>query len=1086
MKRLLLLLLLIALAFDWAWAGEARLLRFPDVNVGKITFVYGGDIYIVDRGGGHATRLTSHEGLELFPKFSPDGKMIAFSGQYDGDMSVYVMPISGGEPKRLTFHPGIQKTSERFGPENVVMGWHPGGSKVLFRSRKESNDWWTGRVYLVDIRGGLPVPLPMASAGLTSYSPDAGKVAYCPIYRDFRTWKRYKGGMAQDVWTFDLTTLEARKITDWVGTDNMPMWFENRIYFNSDRTGKLNLYCYELESGQIRQVTRFTEYDVRWPSIGPDAIAFENAGFIYVLDLPSEDLHKVSVSLTSDRHTMRDEYVSVSDKIREFDLSPDGKRAVFSARDDIFTVPARKGNTRSLAESSGSKEKYPTWSPDGRWIAFVSDSTGEQEIYVMSHDGKQKIRLTADGACYRYELFWSPDSRKLAFSDKDLKLYYLDVDSKESVQFDHTPHTMVRHFSWSPDSRYIAYAKDDEVEISAVYVYSLAEDTIYQVTPGFTHDTAPVFDPDGKYLYFLSQRNFNPLLSRYEFEFVNKAITNLYLIVLSADEQSPFAPESDEVNPEKEQKESDREKKTEEEVTAETKIDFAGIYGRQVAFDLPAGNYGGLNAISGAVFYFADMLYGLRGKVLPGERILRKYNLKEKKDYKFASGISSCKMAASGDRMLLKKGKDFYIAGTAGEEAELKDSKLDLSGMQMRLDRVAEYAQMMDETRRLFRDFFYDENMHGVDWQQTYERYAALLPYVVHRYDLTYLLGEMVGELCCSHTYVGGGEYPKPPSSNIGLLGVDFDVDRQHNRIKIARILRGQNWDKALRSPLLDPGIAVSAGDYLLAINGREITADVNPYELTQNTVGKTITLTVNSKPEWEGAREVTVKPIASEEALRYHNWVEDRREYVDSVSGGTIGYIHIPDMGGFGLVQFNKMFYHQVRKQGLILDVRYNGGGFVSSLVMDRLTKKIIAMGASRNFAYGPNPHTGINAHMVTLQNEFSCSDGDIFSYRFRFHKLGPLMGKRTWGGVVGFDKVHKLSDGGYIIVSEGAMYDFNGKWVMENIGVEPDIEVDNPPDRTALGFDDQLIAAIDYLKRKIAEEPRILPGPPEPPAER
>lgn len=1071
-------------------AEEARLLRFPDVHTDKVAFVYAGDIYVAPREGGQALRLTSHEGLELFPKFSPDGKQIALTGQYDGDMSVYVMPIDGGEPKRLTYHPGIQRTSERFGPENIVMGWHRDGQRVLFRSRKEANDWWDGRAYLVDTAGGLPEPLPMHAAGFTSLSPTAKKVAYCPTYRDFRTWKRYKGGMAQDVWIFDLESYNAQKITDWVGTDNMPMWYENNIYFSSDRTGTLNIFCYDVNTGETRQVTDFTEYDVRWPSLGPDGIAFENGGYLYVLDLPSESLHKVTIHLATDRHTMRTEFVKVDDKVREGDISPNGKRAAFSARGEIFTVPAKEGNTRNLTNNSGSNERRPRCSPDGKWIAYISDITGEEELYIVSQDGKETVKLTTDGSCRKYAPQWSPDSKMLVFSDKELNLYYVEIETKKLVKIDKTDRNEVRRFAWSPDSRYLAYTKRAANRINAIFIYCLEDGAIRQVTPRFTDDFQPTFDPDGKYLYFLSERNFNPIMSAYENQFVNNAITNLFLIPLSADEKSPFAPKSDEVEIKADEDEGKKdEKKKEEEKKkepAKVKIDFEGIFDRQVAFNLPAGNYGSLSAISGAVFYTSRPIYGLRGKVGKEETMLHKYDLKEEKDHEFASGVGRYTLSVNGEKMLIRKGGDFYITSTSGKKAELEDAKLNLSRMEMRLDRTAEYRQMFDEVWRMERDFFYDKNMHGVDWNRMYKKYKILLPYVRHRFDLTYLLGEMIGELACSHTYIGGGDKPKIAANKVGLLGVDFEVDRQHNCVRIARILQGENWDDALRSPLLEPGLDIKAGDYLLAIDGKEITAETNPYSLTENTVGKTIILTVNNKPNMQDAREVTVKPIASEEALRYYNWVEHRRRHVDSVSDGQIGYVHIPDMDSFGLVRFTKMFYHQLRKPGLIIDVRYNGGGWVSGLILERLRREVVAMGASRTFAEGPAPGTGINAHMITLLNEFSCSDGDYFPYFFREYELGPLMGKRSWGGVIGIRGYRPLVDGGYYTVPEFSIYSLEGDWIMENIGVKPDIEVDNPPSRMARGFDDQLDSAIEYILGKLKEEPMALPPEPGPPTPR
>jgi tricorn protease len=1096
---LLLVLLLAgvsALADITATANEARLLRFPDVSKDKITFIYGGDVYIAPRAGGAAERLTSHEGLEFFPKFSPDGSMIAFGGQYDGDNSVYVMPVAGGEPKQLTYHPGIMNTSERFGPDKVVMGWTKDG-KVFYRSRKDAMSWWEGRVYTVDVKGGLPEPLPMPSAGFTSFSPDGKKVAYCPIYRDFRTWKRYKGGMAQDVWIYDLQTNDAKKITDWIGTDNLPMWYGDYVYFNSDRTdnpdkaGTLNIWRYNTKTEELKKITSFSEYDVRWPSLGADAIAFENGGFIYLMDLPSEQVHKITIDLITDKHTIRPEIVNASRQIRDFDISPDGKRAVFSGRGDIFTVPAKDGNTRNLTNLSGSREFSSTWSPDGKWIAFLSDSTGEEEIYLISNDGKEKVRLTTNGHCRRYNLLWSPDSKNLIYADKEQSLYYIDIGTKKETKVDHGNYSGINNYSWSPDSKYIAYNKIADNNIWAIYIYALADGAIHQVTSANSHDYNPIFDPDGKYLYFLSDRNFNPLLSNYEFMAVSNSITNLYLIPLTVTEKSPFAPKSDEValteaKDEKaaktEGKKDDKKDDAASKKPVEVKIDFNGIMDRQVAFDLPGGNYGNLAAISGALFYTSGPNYGLKGKVGNDENVLHKYVIADKKDNEFAASVDGYSISANKEKIILAKGGDYFICGTSGAKAEFEDTKVDLSRMEMLVDHVAEYQQMFNEAWRWERDIFYDSNMHGVDWKKMHDKYEVLLPYVTHRYDFTYILGEMLGELACSHTYTGG-DMPKIPSSNTGLLGCDFAVDKASNRIKISRIIRGENWDEEIRSPLLEPGLDVKAGDYLLAIDGQDLTAAIDPYSLTRNSVGKTIALTVNSKPTKDGAREIIVKPIPSEELLRYYAWVENNRHYVDSVTDGKVGYIQIPDMDSFGLTRFMKMFYGQLRKEGLIIDVRYNGGGFVSHLILQRLREGIMSMGVGREGLPEPN---GINAYMITLQNQYSCSDGDIFPYYFREYKLGPLMGKRTWGGVVGIGGFPNLLDGGYVTVPGGAFYDLKGNWVIENVGVYPDIEVDNLPARVVAGYDDQLDQAIAYLMKQIKEYTRKLPPRPAPPTPR
>lgn len=1088
-STLLALLLVLAVTIS---AEEARLLRFPAVHGDQVAFSYGGDIYTAPRTGGQAVRLTSHDGLEVFPRFSPDGTMLAFTGQYDGDFSVYVMPVAGGEPRRLTFHPGLQNPSERFGPENVVMGWSGDGSRVLYRSRKESMNWWDGRIYQVSVQGGISEPLPMPAAGFTSLSPDGNRVAYCPIYRDFRTWKRYKGGMAQDVWTFDLKTFANQKLTDWEGTDNVPMWYGDQIYFNSDRTGRLNLYSYDTKTGQTRQVTNFTDFDVRWPSLGSDGIAFEKGGFLYVMDLPSEKVHKVEISVITDRHTIRTEFVNVAKRVSEFDIAPDGKRALFVARGDVFTVPAKEGNVRNLTGTSGAKEMYAVWSPDGKWVAYLSDKTGEDEFFITSQDGKETVQLTSGGDCHRYAAIWSPDSKKLAFSDKNLRIFILTVATKQVEQIDKAMRNEIDDLNWSPDSRFLAYSKRIDNGLRAIFIYALDDNSLHQVTRGWTNDYTPVFDPEGRYLYFIAERSFNPMFDSYEFEYINSSIDNLYLIVLCADSLSPFRPTSDEVGVAADTAKSatgKADKATADKGKAapmKVRIDFPGIYERQVAIDLPPGIYNGLSATSGAIFYVSNPMRGMERTVGPDERVLNKYDLSKKKSSPFLAGIDNYVLSSGKATMLIRKGQEYFIVSAEGDKGDLENKGVSLSHLEMQVDHTAEYAQMFDQVWRRYRDFFYDEHMHGVDWKGVREKYAVLLPYVINRYDFTYVLGEMVSELCCSHTYVGGGLKPPSETSEIGLLGVDFQIDPAGNRVRIGRILDGENWDQGLRSPLRDPGVDVKEGDYLLAINGRELKADTDPYSLTAHTVGKQVTLTVNSTPGMKGAREVIVKPIASEENLRYYNWVEKNRRYVDSASGGRIGYLHIPDMDSYGLIRFSRMYYGQMKKPGLIIDVRYNGGGFVSGLVIERLRRQVIGMGFSRNGAPETEPGNAPYAHMITLMNQFSTSDGDIFPYCFREYKLGPLLGKRTWGGVVGIRGGDELLDGGYYTVPEFSSYNMQSEWVMENIGVTPDMDVDNLPDREARGFDDQLDRALEYVQKKLSEDPKTLPPVPAPPTPR
>ncbi len=1090
MKRFGISLFLVLLLTGTALAEEARLLRFPDVGTDLVAFVYAGDIYTAPRQGGQAIQLTSDPGLELFPKISPDGSKIAFTGQYDGVWAVYVMPITGGQPQRLTWHPGIPRASERFGTDYIVLGWSHDGRQVLFRSGREATDLWRGRVYRVGLDGGLPEALPMTEAGFTSLSPDGGKVAYCPIYRDFRTWKRYKGGMAQDVWIFDLTTFDSKKITDWVGTDNMPMWAGDQIYFNSDRTNTLNLFAYDTTSGLTRQVTKFDEWDVRWPSLGAGGVAFENAGYVYVMDLPGEELHKLSIQISGDRHRIRPELISVSDNIRDLDIAPNGKRVAFEARGDLFTVPAKEGNTRLLVTGSSSAISSPKWSPDGKWLAYLSDKTGEEQLYLTAHDGSSTIALTNDRIGPRHDLEWSPDSRMLAFTDLPGNLYYLDVESKVTSKVDSSDQAYLGAVAWSPDSRFIAYNKVLDNRMRTIFVYSLDDQSVHQVTAGLSNDYSPAWDANGKYLYFISERNFNPILSRYEFEFANQAIQNLYLVVLQADGESPFEPGDDEAvsedssaKPDEDDSAKGKDRKKSE--TPSVRIDWEGIFDREVAFDLPAGNYGWLSAADDAVFYISSPIRGMRGNVTHDERTLHKYSIEDRKDSEFAAGIRFYRIAADGKTMLVTKRGDYFLCSTRGKKADFDDGRVDVSNMKAEVDHAAEYVQMFNQVWRGERDGFYDPNMHGVDWQKIHDKYAVLLPYVSHRFDLTYIIGEMISELACSHTYTGGGEMPRPSGNDVGLLGVDFQIDRGANRIRIAKILEGENFDPDLRSPLLEPGVDARAGDYLLAIDGAEVTAAMNPYRMLQGTIGKEITLTVNGRPSMQGARTITVKPIRNEQELRYFDWVQHNLHYVDSVSHGQIGYLHIPDMDSYGLYRFTKMFYNQFLRPGLIIDVRWNGGGFVSGLILERLRRTVAAMGKGRYGKADRDPGGGILAYQVALQNQFSCSDGDIFPFMFQQYKLGPTMGMRSWGGVIGIEGFNRLVDGGYFTIPGFGMYDLDGNWVVENHGVEPDIELENLPGRLVEGYDDQLDAAIQHILKLQQEKPLTLPevnGPPSP----
>jgi tricorn protease len=1055
--------------------------------------------------GGEARRITSHPGLELFPKFSPDGRWIAFSAQYDGNFNVYVIPSDGGEPKQLTFLPDPASMPERMGPNNMVINWFPDSKRILFLSRRDTFNDWFGRLFSVSIDGGLPVRLPIDKGGLTSFSPDGTKIAYNRIFRNFRTWKRYKGGMAQDIAIYDFKNDTYERITDYPGADTYPMWHGDTIYFGSDRgpEQRVNLYSYSLKTKQTRQLTDFKDYDVEWPSLGPDSIVFENGGFLYLFDLKSQKAHKLTINPAGDRPLAQKRWAAVGHLITDWDISPEGKRAAFTARGDIFTVPAKEGSIRNLTQTPGIQEKYAAWSPDGKWIAYFSDRTGEDELYIIPQDGSgPEVRITFDGKMHRLPATWSPDSKKLLYADKGTRLFYVDIDEKKPVQIDKGKYGDVTDYNWSPDSKWVTYAKAAENNNGVILLYSLADKKITPVTTDFTNNWNPVFDPAGKYLYFFSNRDFNEVLGVYDSEFSNPKATRVYVVTLRSDLPSPFAPKSDEAGPKKPEKppeEKKEEKKAAEtpsvrEVPKDFRIDLAGIVDRVVALPTPPENSHALNAADGFVYYVTSPVGGLSGP-LPGESpAVHAYDMNERKDSVLISGADNYTLSFDGKKVLyigppsggggegepVPQTYGIIDAKPEGQPHHPGDGALNVASMRLEVDPPAEWKQMFNEAWRQERDYFFEPAMNGVNWEKERERYAPLLPYVADRYDLTYVLGEMVGELSNSHTYVGGGDYPNLKPVNVGVLGADYETDSAQGLYRFKKIYSGENWDAAFRSPLTEPGVDVKPGDYLLAVNGKPLRVPQNPYQLFINTVGENLTLTINSKPTEEGARKVVVKPLGSEYALRQLDMVNTNRKKVDEATGGKVGYIYIPNMGAEGLNEFVKEFFPQIRKQGLIIDVRYNGGGFVDQLIFERLRRILAGMDSARNFESGTDPDVVFYGHMACITNEYAASDGDFFSYFFKKYKLGPLIGMRTWGGVRGIRGEIPLMDGGYVTRPEFSLYGLNSEWLIENRGVAPDIEVDNTPDQVMKGHDPQLEKAIDVVMKEIQEHPRKLPPRP------
>ena len=1112
MKHLLPLLVVLLCNLAAASAETpARLLRFPAIHGDQIVFTYAGDLYTVAATGGVARKLTNHEGFEMFARFSPDGQTLAFTGQYDGNTEVYTMPASGGVPQRLTYTPtlGRDDVSDRMGPNNIVMTWTPDGQRIIFRSRMRSFNSFNGRLYSVPTSGQLPDELPLPRGGFCSFSPDGKKLAYNRIFREFRTWKRYRGGMADDVWIYDVESKQIENITDHPGQDIIPMWAGTKIYFLSDRdeNKRMNLFVYDLETKETRKLTDFAEFDIKFPSLGRDAIVFENGGYLYRFDLAQQEAVKVDISIQEDLSGGRGGLIDVAGNVTNYEIAPDGKRALFGARGDVFTVPAQHGATRNLTATPGVHERNSKWSPDGRWIAYISDKTGEDEIWVVPQDGTGKARqVTTNAETYKYDIRWSPDSKKILWADKRLRLRFVHVKSGRVTEVATSESWEFHDYAWSPDSRWIAYSRTEMDSMNKIYLYSLGKKQSYELTDGWYDSSNPTFSADGKYLFFVSDRDFNPIYGRTEWNHIYREMSRPYLITLARTTESPFQPRSDEVEIEKPEKkkdenkgkgedkkqaegkaeedeaakpktEDDKEKDAEKPKQRETiKVHIDGIKDRIAVLPVEVANYYNLASVD-------DALYYMRRSSRDNGAQLCRYDLKERKETELGD-IGGYELSADHKKMIVASRRKYAIIDAPkGGSVDMKDT-LDLSGMEVFLDKRAEWTQIFNECWRQMREFFYVPNMHGVDWRAMQQRYAPLVAHVNHRADLTYIIGELIGELNAGHTYVGGGEQPRPQRIDMGLLGAEVEYDADTGYYRIARILRGQNWDRSRRSPLTEIGVDANEGDYILALDGHS-TADVeNLYELLINKAGKQVTLTLNDKPKNKGSREVTVIPTDSEEQLYYHGWVQGNIRKVTEATEGKVGYIHVPDMGRDGLNEFMKHFYPQIRKKALIIDVRGNGGGNVSPMLIERLRREIVMIDFARNTAPSTDPGAMLYGPMVCLADEFSASDGDLFTYRFKKHGLGKVVGKRTWGGVVGIRGSLPLLDGGSLNKPEFSRYDVEGaEWIIEGKGVEPDIYVDNDPAQEYAGVDQQLNKAIEVILQELETQEKDVPGlPPYP----
>ena len=1067
--------------------AQTKLLRFPDIRGDRVVFTYAGDLWTAPSSGGNAIRLTSHPGVEVFGKFSPDGKWVAFTGQYDGDEQVYVVPTSGGEPRQLTFYPARGPLAPRWGWDNQVFGWSNDGKRIYFRSLRDS---WTlpiARLFSVSVDGGPAEALPMPTAGSGDYSPSGTEMVYSPQSRDFRSEKRYSGGQANQLYIFDLKTNSAKRITEGPRATRDAMWLGDTIFFNSDRDGHFNLYAYTVSSGKTSKVTNNQPWDVRWPSSdNENQIVYELDGELQVLDARTRRSTKISINVPDEGNARRPSRVAAGNLIESVGLSPKGERAIFVARGDVFTAPIEKGPTRNLTDSSGAHDKWASWSPDGSQIAFVSDKSGEDEIYVIAQDGsKPAEQLTNNGNAMRYQPEWAPDGKRIAFGDKDGKLYVLTLADRKVLEIADSPRGQIRDYVWSPRGNFLAFTMANANQFASVHVWSATDGQVRRVSDEFFNAFTPAWDPQGNYLYYFSDREFAPQLSSVEFNYATNRQTYIYAAALRKDVKHPFPPESDEVTISKTDDAPKPAASPAETpaaaVPATMTIDFDGLSSRVARVPVGADNYFGLSAKTDYLLYGVSGA-GYYGRQSDRTASLRIYSLKDRKETTIAEDIRGYVLSDDGSKVMVAQGSGFnvYDATPVSER-----SRKAVSTSELYVDRVPaeEWEQIFNEVWRRYRDWFYVSNMHGYDWVALREQYKPLLKYVAHRSDLNYVISEMISELQVQHAYIEGGDFQIPPRPRYGLPGARFELDKQAGRYRIARIFDGESEEDIYRSPLRDVGVNVSVGDYVLAIDGEELKATDDPYRLLRNKADNPVHLTVNKTPSMQGSRTVSYRPITDEQNLIYLDWVDHNREMVSKATGGRVGYLHVPDMGAAGIREFIKWYYPQLRKEGLIVDVRANGGGNVSRMLIERLRRKLLGVNYARTTDEATTYPDGVFiGPMAALLDENSASDGDIFPSMFREAGLGPLIGKRSWGGVVGITNRGPLIDGGSVSVPEFGLANTKGEWIIEGYGVDPDIEVDNDPQSVIAGKDPQLERAIAEVMARL-KNPVKLPPRPAPP---
>lgn len=1041
------------------WSQETLLLRSPSMSGQHIAFVYGGDIWISDHNGQSTRRLTINPGVEQNPVFSPDGKTLAFTANYDGNTDVYTISINGGTPKRITYHPAA----------DVVRGWL-NNEEVYFTSTRDYQYAISPRLHRVNINAGTSSPLMMPEAYQGSPSPEGRYWAYIkntdPTERDRVAFKRYRGGGMPSIWIFDEKTHNIEIIPGDHSNDVKPLWLgKDKIYFLSDRFKTVNIFSYDTKTKQVEQLTQFNDYDVRTLAGHNNTLIFEQAGKIHQLNLANNSVQAVQISIQADAPYKRPHYVDMSKNIRAYGISPTGQRALFESRGEIFTVPREKGDVRNISDSPGSHERFPAWSPNGKWISYISDINGNYELVLKDQTGvKESMQIPLGQTTFYFEPTWSPDSKKLFYNDSHLNLYYIDIETKNVVQVDDDrlgAHTgrVSNHFqpTWSPDSKWIGYIKTLPNAVSALFVYELNTGSKHQITDGMSAVRGPAFSRDGKYLFFSASTNIGLTNSGLHMSAYERPTNyNVYAFVLSKDTPSIFKPESDEETIKTTgEKKKEEDKKGVDESTdngKDVKIDLQDINNRILALPLPAGYY----RLNGDV---ENMLVYQRSGTIGA------YDLKKKENNTLIENARGFDISADGKKMIYSARNNYYIIDAGKKPATPETGKINLEDVKQLVDPAAEWNQVFNEVWAMQKEYFYVENMHGADWPAMKSKYEKFLPYVNHRDDLGYLLNEMMGEMVVGHNYIYPGDQPSTTSVATGVLGADYQIDK--NLYKISKIYTRMDWNPSFKAPLAEPGLNITPGMYILAVNGKILNADINIHNLLQFTVGKQVTLTINNRPEKAGAWEVVVVPISfqNEMALRQMDWVENNRKKTDELSNGQIAYVYMPNTGPVGYTFFNRYYFSQMDKKALLIDERNNGGGWVADYVIDLLSRELVSGWAIRDGRGFTTPGNGIYGPKAMIINENAGSGGDMMPYMFREKGLGQLVGRTTMGILVGISGYPPLLDGGSITSPNFGIYDTEGNWIIENEGVAPDIFVEQLPKDLLQGRDPQLERTINIL---------------------